>query len=877
MSGLTLNLKGKAPMSKKTIFCSIALTCLMSIGLHAVDKKPETPPDCGTSPRPMRVTARHMEAKGIGYNQGYSTLEGFFAPAEPWNDAWVPFLDLRGHVFNNGRWAANGGLGMRYIATSRVWGANVYYDYRKTNRQHYNQVSFGLESLGKIWDFRVNGYIPVGTTASSHYHRRFDKFKGNYMYVSRKREFALKGANAEIGAHVDSIENAPFYFAAGPYFLTGYDHTAWGGEFRAAVDLFKYVRLEGSTSYDNIFKWIGQGQISLNFSFGGKRRVKTKNGNSCSTALALSKRAVQRVDRHEIIPVDTHRHSSKGINPATGEPWFFVFVDNTSSSLGTFESPFPTLLQAQNASSPNDVIYVFPGDGTTTGMASGITLQDEQMLLGASMSHLIPTTVGDVTIPSMASEMPSITNTPDDVVTLANDNTVSGFVITTNTLNQNGIVGTSISNLDVDRNIFATTATDTNGIFLSNPTGTVNVSDCTFDGFSDVTSAANGNGIYALLDNGDTLDTLSVSGSSFTNINNPAIGYGGNGIFVDFESGSGTLTNLNISESTFSNFSDATAGVFAHLNASGSTLTNLNVAGSTFSNFADSSNLSFGVVARLFAPGASITNFNVTRSSFSDMNDGCFGALASVAADGILTNYSVSDSIFSRFSGSSNNHGGAVAEADSGGTIVNASVTGCIFSDISGPTSFGSVFVLFGAGASIENGSISGCTYNNMSDFSSGALVFGIGGTLNNCSVSDCAFNNMSSGSTGVATAIFVPSTITDLSVLDNNFSNIGDTSVGVYLSTSVGTIPTMDVNGNTFTDNLATNNGYGAVIDVSNGTACLKFTNNTATPASTPDPYLFTQSGVGTFNRTTGSDSSTNTGTIDIVGTVGAPGSCTQ
>jgi hypothetical protein len=85
-----------------------------------------------------------------------------------------------------------------------------------------------------------------------------------------------------------------------------------------------------------------------------------------------------------------------------------------------------------------------------------------------------------------------------------------------------------------------------------------------------------------------------------------------------------------------------------------------------------------------------------------------------------------------------------------------------------------------------------------------------------------------------------------------------------------------MDVTGNTFTGGSAPATGYGASINVKTGTTCLNFANNTATPVSTPDPYLFSQTG-GTFNRTTGSDSSTNTGTIDTAGTVGAPGSCTQ
>ena len=91
------------------------------------------------------------------------------------------------------------------------------------------------------------------------------------MLVSSKRQFAMKGINAEAGFHVDHFRKVPLYFAAGPYYLSGKGASTWGGEFRARVDLLKhYVRLEGNTSYDHFFKWTGQGQISINIPFGGK-------------------------------------------------------------------------------------------------------------------------------------------------------------------------------------------------------------------------------------------------------------------------------------------------------------------------------------------------------------------------------------------------------------------------------------------------------------------------------------------------------------------------------------------------------------------------------------------------------------------------------
>ena len=181
----------------------------------------------------MRLNARHIEPGGIGYGLGYTTVEGFFPLYNGWEN-WVVFLDGRGHVFNDGRPAANAGLGVRYLRDTRVWGVNSYWDYRNTHRQHYNQVAAGLESLGRIWDFRLNGYLPVGEKKSHNYRTRFDEFKGHHAILRQKFEFVLAGANAEVGAHVNTWRHVPLYFAAGPYYLTGKGKTTWGGEARAS-------------------------------------------------------------------------------------------------------------------------------------------------------------------------------------------------------------------------------------------------------------------------------------------------------------------------------------------------------------------------------------------------------------------------------------------------------------------------------------------------------------------------------------------------------------------------------------------------------------------------------------------------------------------
>lgn len=431
----------------KNIPILLAATTLLTCHVYPdISKNEPAPTECGKGPQTLRVATRHIDPEGIGYRQGYTTLEGFFSWSRGHQGSWFPFIDLRGHVFNDGKLSANAGAGLRYLTTSNVWGANAYYDYRDTHHYHYNQVGFGLESLGKVWDFRLNGYFPVGTTKSGYYNTQFNRFHDHYAILSRKKEFALKGFDAEVGTHLN-MGKCPWYFAEGFYYLEGEGKAAWGGQARVAVDLSDYVRIEGNTSYDHLFKWIGQGQLTLTAPFGGRQKVRKTKTKSCDHGVIMAKRAVQNVSRHEIVPVDVKKVHKKAIDPLTNAPYVFYFVNNTSHSAGTYESPFSTLMQAQAASGPNNVIYVFSGDGTTSNMNEGITLQTNQRLWGSGVTQSLPTTLGTFSIPAMTKTNPYITNTGGDGIVLANGTQVSGIVVSR--ASGDGIFGNNVTGVSV--------------------------------------------------------------------------------------------------------------------------------------------------------------------------------------------------------------------------------------------------------------------------------------------------------------------------------------------------------------------------------------------------------------------------------------------
>lgn len=515
---------------KKVASFFLSLACLSQISADDTS--------CTSEHTLNRASIRHIESKGLGYSDGYTTLEGFFVPLSALNTRWVPFIDVRGHVFNDGKPAANGGLGLRYI-DSRVWGGNVYYDFRKTSHHTYNQISFGLESLGRYLDYRVNGYFPLGSDKGSLGSPSFDSFSGNSIYITRKQELALKGANAELGVHIAKVKGIDFYSALGPYYF-GHDtkHT-FGGEFRLGMDVRSILRIEGNTSYDHLFGWIGQGQISLSYAFTPKTISRKPKKRSCSSNTFVRDRAFQRVDKQEIVVVTTQKKKSVAINPATGLPYVVWFVDNTSHSQGTYESPFNTLADAESASSSNDIIAILPGDGTDRGMNNGITLKANQKLWGMGTKHALATSVGDIQIKPVASGLPVISNSgvDGDVITANQGGEISGLRIEQVQFKWSGVYASnSIGSYLIENNIIST-ALQGNGVYL--------------EGTSSGTAGRIVNNTFIATDSTHTLGvSLQELSGSFVIANNLFAGINENSVFGGSTISAGGLLDYSIVSNT---------------------------------------------------------------------------------------------------------------------------------------------------------------------------------------------------------------------------------------------------------------------------------------------------------------------------------------
>lgn len=806
------------------VFCTAAIAGFPDV--------PHEEGNCPDGKQHYRTAIRHIERGGIGYEDGYTTLEAFIA-SDPSQWSFTPFLDARGHIFDNGKWAANVGIGLRTLWGNRAYGINSYYDYRKTNRFNSNQIGVGLETLGELFDFRINGYLPLGAKSSGPYDAVFGSFSGNSMLVSQKIQSAMKGADAEFGFHFGRSEMFDFYAAAGPYYFIGESAPAtWGGKARVAGIFKDILTLEISDSYDRTFQNKFQGQLSLSFSFGPKSKIKER-GRTCKAANTLNSRMLQPVGRQEIIVIDNRRENAIGIDPATGLPYFFLFINNTGSSDGSYESPYHSLAQAQANSAPNDILYIFPGDGTTSGMDSGITLKANQKLWGSGVSHSILTSSGTISIPAQSSSSPTITNTDistdGNAITLATNNAISGLTIAS-ALND-AVFGTDPQSLEVSSCTFENTTTypieasfsgdayisltnnqflnNVNGVFLTlNGTSTVVCSTNAFTGQTSVSSVP--------------LEIVANSNSFTTSIENNI--FNGN-----------TTGSIRFNLNTVAN-------------------ANISVLNNAITNNGTGSQASLGSSIVLLSSG---TNDRCSIVLTGDTFSGNTSNSLYMHTSGLITTLEVTASTNTM----SNNGGSALVLATPVDTLTllatNNTITVCNDNGIavisSGPTSTGNITIKNNIITDIANAS-NGIAVNQ--DFLTLNLI------IQNNEINRCEGTGIISyAPTGIDSLI--------LDVSENTISNCDNLSSNAASGLDIEQYTSLAgfVAGNTLSGNMGLSVAISSALP--SPTVCLTLTGNESTD------YLLTNPGGGLFNLSPCDVDAANVGTINTSGTITPVQSC--
>lgn len=260
------------------------------------------------------VQLKHREHRGLGYDTGYSSLGIFVIPKS--EQRLFPIADLRAHVFNNGYFASNLGVGGRFLSSDENFGfgVNVFYDFRKWKDLYTSQIAGGVELLTKVIDFRFNGYYPMG----QRYKEKMYSLSSDGLTLQTR--YALPSADVLISGRAITGSNFfQIYVGAGPYYLfkqtAGRIATpnALGARANASFHISKWFTIGAEYTYDRLFRARFVGYASINIHLGKKDRPKYKDPEreSIRQALRAAKNEMsvrsQPIRRNEIIPMIRRR------------------------------------------------------------------------------------------------------------------------------------------------------------------------------------------------------------------------------------------------------------------------------------------------------------------------------------------------------------------------------------------------------------------------------------------------------------------------------------------------------------------------------------------------------------------------------------------
>lgn len=218
------------------------------------------------------LSIRHMEAGGIGYNEGYSTIA--FNPTFYSFFNGYCFADARLHVFDNNKIGSNIGLGLRLKKNpnSSIIGINIYYDLRK-DKFLVHQIALGLEYRTNHFVCALNGYIPFGPKMRC-WNNFTIPYSSEYFIAQDYMLDSFNWIDFETGGFLPLSRALQVYIGAGPYLLNernAFTPNTWGGKGSIQVIFKNCLIVAARISHDPIFQTKYQGQLSLNLSFPGKQ------------------------------------------------------------------------------------------------------------------------------------------------------------------------------------------------------------------------------------------------------------------------------------------------------------------------------------------------------------------------------------------------------------------------------------------------------------------------------------------------------------------------------------------------------------------------------------------------------------------------------
>ena len=444
---------------------------------------------------------------GLGFNGSYLNLGGKTRLGEDRLDGRWLFEGQVGHSLEEeGGFFANVGIERVFSipAAKADLSVGVWYDFDGDRQEAFSntfhQVGVSASIKGERFDLIGNGYFPTGVQDNVIGDPNGNEyFFGNSIVLSPGIDSALQGFDVTLRVRPRRLAFVNGYVDFGGY---GYNSdlvdSFGGGRVRVGFQVLRGLLVNVEVNHDNRFNTTGI--LGLGWVFGA-------NASGYGNEYSQQGRDLERTVRNDRL-VRFSQEAVLALDPDTGAPYNVVHVDNNADPAfenGSAETPFSTLLAAQNQSDPGDLIFVNAGDGTDRNQDMGIVLQNDQLLFGAGIPALLPLAGGqNLLLNHDVGEVPTISNSGGfAVVTLANDNEVVGVNIDA-TGAQFGIFGNG--NQASIRNNVVTGAT-LDG-FLYSGTGDVTITDNTF--------ASNGrNGVF-LSNQLDQTANIRIQGNTAT-------------------------------------------------------------------------------------------------------------------------------------------------------------------------------------------------------------------------------------------------------------------------------------------------------------------------------------------------------------------------
>jgi hypothetical protein len=423
---------------------------------------------------------------GPGWNTGYQTFAAF-APIQLEPGRSLFWVDGRGSIQFDGNLLANVGTGFRYYSpeVDRVFGAGFWFDHDERKLRNYDQFGISAESLGTYFDFRVNAYLPITRSVQT----LSSTFTGTSFFLNRSiglghvsvTEAALGGGDFEVGGALPGLGNYGIRSYIGGYYLQGPNaESTVGVKTRTEALITEDLTVGVSVFNDRLFGTNVLGQITLQIPDGRPNRILSRQ--------PTQERLYAQMQRNNRVSVYRNKDTSPvlAINPATGLPYSVVHVNNIGGGgTGGVNDPLSSLPTMTAAGV--DYIIVNRGDGTSRNMDQGITLRDNQHLigLGGGLAYTLVATQGTFALPGSGTTglFPTITNLTGDAVTLADNNEVAGLNI--KDALGSGVFGNGSNNFNLHHlNVFQSDITNLSptsaGITLVNATGTGRITNSQF-------------------------------------------------------------------------------------------------------------------------------------------------------------------------------------------------------------------------------------------------------------------------------------------------------------------------------------------------------------------------------------------------------------